>query len=265
MSSSFRYTFTKLRSLPSSLKICLRRSGYCVVSAFRTSPTVPPGAVTASCLPVNWRSGVGIKTLAMLVNQLLLGCLGLFEIWQPAIGVVKFALLNREDAERIPRTGILEIGGRKIRVAIRMRVIDTDQIHFTLARGFVGRQQVFRSQFISSRLCAHEGVFQRHGDAHQFRAVIGGAEHGAAALVGVGFSRVGDHGRPGFRFDPNHYSSQKCSLKYFSALSHKTVTMMAVSPRSANSRANSVAACTLHPEEIPTSRPSSRARRRTMA
>src|SRR5689334_5200274 len=117
MSSSFRYTFTKLRSLPSSLKICFRRSGYCVVSAFRTSPTVPPGAVTASCFPVNWRSGVGIKTLAILVDQLLFGCLGLFEVGQPAIGVVKFALLDGQHHERIPRTGILQIRFRKIRVA----------------------------------------------------------------------------------------------------------------------------------------------------
>src|SRR5437588_4394121 len=99
MSSSLRYTLTKLRSLPSSLKICLRRSGYCVVSALNTSPTVPPATATESCLPVNCLRGVGIKTLAISVNQLLFCRFRLVDVRQPAIGMVKFALLNRQHDE----------------------------------------------------------------------------------------------------------------------------------------------------------------------
>src|SRR5579872_504447 len=107
MSSSFRYTLTKLRSLPSSLKICLRRSGYCVVSVVSTSPTVAPDALTASCLPVNCRRGVGINTLAISVSQLLFRRFGLLEIRQPAVGVVEFTLLDRQHHKGIPRAGIL--------------------------------------------------------------------------------------------------------------------------------------------------------------
>src|ERR1043165_1553739 len=109
MSSSFRYTFTKLRILPSSVKICFRRSGCAEVSAFSTSPTVVPDTVTASCLPVNCRRGVGIKTLAISVTQLLLCRVALIEIGQPAIGVVELAFLDGQHHERIPRAGILQI------------------------------------------------------------------------------------------------------------------------------------------------------------
>src|ERR1039458_1437281 len=114
MSSSFKYTLTKLRTLPSSLKICLRRSGNCAVRAFSTSPTVEPATVTESCFPVNSLSGVGIKPLAISVEQLLFGRLGLVEVRQPAIGVVEFALLNGEHHERIPGAGIPQVGLRKI-------------------------------------------------------------------------------------------------------------------------------------------------------
>src|SRR5579863_8695333 len=107
MSSSLRYTLTKLRSLPSSLKICRRRSGYSVMSAFNTSPTVPPEACTESCLPVNWRRGVGIRILAILITQLLFRRVGLLEIGQPAIGVMEFTLLDRQHHERIPGARIL--------------------------------------------------------------------------------------------------------------------------------------------------------------
>src|ERR1051325_11519370 len=99
MSSSFRYTFTKLRTLPSSVKICLRRSGNWLVSSLRTSPTVPPPTITESCLPVNCRRGVGITTLGILVTQLLFGRLGLFEVGQPAIRVVELAVANRQHHE----------------------------------------------------------------------------------------------------------------------------------------------------------------------
>src|SRR5260370_320551 len=61
-----------------------------------------------------------------------------------------------------------------------------------------------------------------------------------------------------------NFWDQEFSLRYFPALSHRMVPMVADSPRAAISRASRVAAYTLQPEEIPTSSPSSRARRRTM-
>src|ERR1017187_6292650 len=131
--------------------------------AFSTSPTVEPATVTESCFPVNCRSGVGIKTLAISVDQLLFGRLGLVEVRQPAIGVVEFALLNGEHHERIPGAGIPQVGLRKIRVAIRVRVVDADQIHVALAGGAVGGQQIRGPQLIALGLRAFKGVLQRHG------------------------------------------------------------------------------------------------------
>src|SRR5271157_501291 len=264
MSSSFRYTLTKLRTLPSSLKICLRRSGNCAVSAFNTSPTVEPATVTESCFPVNCRRGVGIKILAMSVNQLLFRRFGLVEVRQPAIGVVEFALLNREHHEGIPGAGIPQVGLRKIRGAVGVRMVDADQIHTALARRAVGGLEIRGPQLIALGLRAFKGVWQRHGCHYALRVALRRAQHRAYALVGVRLARVRHHGCPGFRLDADHYSSQKCSLRYFSALSHSTVTIMAGSPLPASSRPSSVEACTLQPEEMPTSSPSSRARRRTM-
>src|ERR1039457_6719780 len=103
MSSSFKYTLTKLRTLPSSLKICLRKAGNCAVSAFSASPTVAPGTATASCLPVNCRRGVGIRTLGISVTQLLFLCRGLFDVWQPTVGVMKLAVADGKHHERVPR------------------------------------------------------------------------------------------------------------------------------------------------------------------
>src|ERR1017187_6408060 len=264
MSSSFRYTLTKLRTLPSSLKICLRRSGNCAVSAFSTSPTVEPATVTESCFPIYCRKGVGIETLAISVDQLLFRRFGLLEVRQPAIGVVEFALLNGEHHERIPGEGIPQVGLRKIGVAVRVRVVDPDQIHVALARRAVGGCEIGGPQFVALGLRAFEGVLQRHGYHYALRVAVDQAQHRADTLVGIRLSCVRYDGCPGFGLDADHYSFQKGSLKYFSALSHSTVTIIADSPRPANSRASSVEACTLHPEEMPTSSPSSRARRRTM-
>src|ERR1035441_6637919 len=145
-----------------------------------------------------------------------------------------------------------------------MRVINTNEVHVPFPGGLIGGQQVRGAEFIAGGLRAFEGVFERDGLAHDLGVAVTGAEHGAAALVRVTGTGVGHHGGPGFRFDADHSWSQKFSLRYFSALSHRMVTMVALSPRAAISRARRVAAYTLQPEEIPTSRPSSLARRRTM-
>src|ERR1035441_8107510 len=194
MSSSFKYTLTKLRTLPSSLKICLRRSGNCAVSAASTSPTVAPATVTESCFPVNWRRGEGIKTLAISVDQLLFCRFGLVEVRQPAIGVVEFALLNREHYERIPGAGIPQVGPRKIRIAVRVRVVDADQIHIALAGGAVGGKQIRGPQLVALGLRAFKGVLQRHGYHYALRVAVDQAQHGADTLVRICLLRVRYHG-----------------------------------------------------------------------
>src|SRR5580700_6322481 len=161
MSSSFKYTLTKLRTLPSSLKICLRRSGNCAVRLVSAEPTVSPATVTESCLPVNWRRGVGIRILAISVNQLLFVRFSLVGIRQPGIGVVELAFLDGQHHERIPRTGIFQIGFGKISPAIGVRVVDADQRHSPLARRLIGRQKVFAAQLIVARLLAREGIVER--------------------------------------------------------------------------------------------------------
>src|SRR5947209_20009125 len=71
MSSSFRYTFTKLRSLPSSVNRFFLTFGYCAVSAASASPTVLPDTSTESFSSVNWRSAVGIRILAISIPHYL--------------------------------------------------------------------------------------------------------------------------------------------------------------------------------------------------
>ena len=143
-------------------------------------------------------------------------------------------------------------------------MVDADQVHLAFAGGFVGGQQIFRAELVAGRLGSREGVLEGHDGAHGFLVAVGGAQHGSATFIGVGVAGVLHHGLPGFGVHLNHSSSQKCSLRYLSAPSQSTVTMVADSPRSAASRASRVAACTLAPEEMPTSRPSRRARRRTI-
>src|SRR6516165_4694733 len=132
-----------------------------------------------------------------------------------------------------------------------MRVVDADQVHLAFAGGLVGGQKVFGAKLVACGLRAFEGVLQGDGVDHDFGFAVGGTQHGAAALIRIARLGVGHHGGPGRGLDTDHSSSQKCSLRYFSALSQSTVTMVAVSPSSAISRARSVAAWTLQPEEMP--------------
>src|SRR6266852_5473652 len=67
MSSSLTYTFTKLRSLPSSVNKCLRSSPNSVVSRPNASPTVPALTSVESRLPAYGRSGVGIITFTLIL------------------------------------------------------------------------------------------------------------------------------------------------------------------------------------------------------
>src|SRR5260370_36722737 len=141
-------------------------------------------------------------------------------------------------------------------------MINADQVHLSFPGGLIGSQQVLGAEFVASRLRAFEGILQSDRFTHDFCFAVGGAKHRAAALVRRARTGMSHHDGPGFGFDADHSWSQKFSLRYFSALSHRMVTMVADSPRAAMSRASRVAADTLQPDDVPTSRPSSRARRR---
>src|SRR5882762_3564217 len=66
MSSSFKYTFTKLRSFPSSVKRCLRSSACCVVRPLSASPTVCAETSAESFFAAYTRNGVGIITFTAM-------------------------------------------------------------------------------------------------------------------------------------------------------------------------------------------------------
>src|SRR5882762_4191553 len=59
---------TKLRSRPSSVYKCLRRSPYVVVSCLSASPTVAALNSTLDCLPAKGRNAVGISSLIAIVR-----------------------------------------------------------------------------------------------------------------------------------------------------------------------------------------------------
>src|SRR5690349_11886295 len=134
-----------------------------------------------------------------------------------------------------------------------MRVVDADEVHAPGTRRFVGGEQILGPQFVTRRLRPLECVLESDSFTNVLVLAVDGAQHGAAALVRIGLARMGQHGLPRVGIDADHSSSQKCSERYFSALSQRTVTMMPGSPREARSRATTVAAWTLQPDEMPTS------------
>src|ERR1700680_2897807 len=68
MSSSFRYTLTKLRSLPASWNRCALSPPCFFVRSASSSPTVEPSASTASFLSVYGLSGVGIRIFVAMMQ-----------------------------------------------------------------------------------------------------------------------------------------------------------------------------------------------------
>src|ERR1019366_7413297 len=148
---------------------------------------------------------------------------------------------------------------------IGVRMVDADQIQFALARFTVGAQQILGAQFVSRRLRSHRDIIQHQRVAHRLVFAVDRADHGATTFIGINSLRVIHHFAPGSPVNPDHYSaSQKCSLRYLSAPSHRIVTITPFLPCSYNSFAIPRAATTLPAPEIPTSRPFSRATRLTI-
>ena len=75
--------------------------------------------------------------------------------------MIETPLLNRQNDERVPRTGVLEIGFGEVSAAIGMRVVDADQVELLLAGFAVGAQQIFGPQFVAGALRAGGDVVER--------------------------------------------------------------------------------------------------------
>src|SRR5207302_2024716 len=104
------------------------------------------------------------------------------------------------------------------------------------------------------------------GLLYQFVSIALGAEQESAALVRI-VSRSVRVDLLQFRLrqgDTHERSSQKCSLKYLSALSGKMVTITPFSPRAFSVSATLIQAASAAPLDTPTKMPSSRARCFTM-
>src|SRR6202049_5362491 len=118
MSSSFRYTLTKLRSLPASWNRCALSPPCFFVRSASNSPTVAPSASTASFLSVNGLSGVGIRILvAMELALFEIGSV-LYEIPHGHVG--RGARRDRHDHVREGRPRMIEIELRRQRRMIGM-------------------------------------------------------------------------------------------------------------------------------------------------
>src|ERR1700688_4835395 len=132
MSSSFRYTLTKLRSLPCSLYRWAFKPPCFLVKSASSSPTVAPSASTASFLSVYGLSGVGIRILvAMELALFEIGSV-LFQI--PHGHVARSARRDRHNHVREGRPRMIEIELRRPRRMIGMRVIEPEQLASQLAR-----------------------------------------------------------------------------------------------------------------------------------
>ena len=118
---------------------------------------------------------------------------------------------------------------------------------------------------IVSRIGAGVAGSRCRGHAPSFRRGL--AQQRATALVGIGlFAMSADRIIDGSRDSQYaHDSSQKRSLRYLSAESGSTVTIVASRPAAASSCAMRILATIAAAAEMPTSNPSSRASRLAIA
>src|SRR6202166_1385371 len=131
MSSSFRYTLTKLRSLPCSLYRWAFKPPCFLVKSASSSPTVAPSASTASFLSVYGLSGVGIRIFVAM--ELALFEYGAVVFQPPHRHVCCGTCRDRDDhvSERRPR--VIQIELRRTRRVVRMRMIEPQELSSKIA------------------------------------------------------------------------------------------------------------------------------------
>src|SRR5882672_6895818 len=162
MSSSFTYTFTKLRSLPSSVKRCFRKSTNSLVRWPRASPTVVAWNSAEARFPAYGRSGVGIMTFTgisflrcSLAGALDRGAVANFDAFgrkflpiviQPPGGhLLRRAVLHAHDYVAIPLPGVISVEVAGPRRMVRMRMIPAHDVHIARACRFLRSHYVFGS------------------------------------------------------------------------------------------------------------------------
>src|SRR3954471_16932427 len=125
MSSSFKYTFTKLRSFPCSLYRWAFSPACLAVRSASSSPTVAPSASTASFLSVYGRSGVGIR-IFVAMQIALLEC-GAVVLEIPHRHVCRPAACHGHNHVRKRRPCMIQIVLGRPRRMIGMRVVEPEQ------------------------------------------------------------------------------------------------------------------------------------------
>src|SRR5215471_5629333 len=149
---------------------------------------------------------------------------------------------------------------------IRMRMIETEQLAAELGGLLLGDSIVRRTHHES----APRPLFRRVRQGDCRGDAVATADEGAATLVRIGLLAVAPNLAVDLRIDDQrlhvgglrHQSSfQNFSVRYFSAPSGHTVTMIPVF----SFRATWRTAATAAPEEMPAMTPSSRASRLTMS
>src|SRR5438477_6006 len=178
MSSSFKYTLTKLRSLPCSLYRCALRPECFLVRSASSSPIVAPCASTASCLSVYGRSGVGIRIFVVAIQRALIKTGSIF-FQKPHGHRAHRSRHHRDDdvVERWPR--VIQVELRWPCRMIRMRVVKPQQLAATRARLLFGGSIVRGSHQKPATRTFLGRVRQRHRGRH----FVASADKRAAALV----------------------------------------------------------------------------------
>src|SRR5688572_9576756 len=185
MSSSFRYTFTKFRSRPSSAYRCLRRPSYFFVRSASSSPTVAPLTSTDSFLSVKGRSGVGML-MVFGMGQVFLIESGAIFTKAPRRHVLWRTAADGDDHVRERRPGVVEVVLRRSGRVVRMRVVEAEQLGSELRRARLGLAIVLRADEEAAARPILGGVGQRERGGHG--AVV--SVQRAAALVGIGLDAV---------------------------------------------------------------------------
>src|SRR5579859_939927 len=201
ISSSPIKILTKLRILPCSSSRCFFRSGKFCVSSLTVSWIVPGPTCSRAVLLVNFRNGVGIITVAIVLMLFLsvyiINDLFFFELLllveQPAPQMDGILVHNGDD--HIGKKGL-----RGLPVVLRgngrvfgMRMIDPQQGPVMIQRVGLGCHIILRRDLESSRLVAFLRIVDDEDIDNQPRAVmLLPAKKKAAAFVREGVERVFD-------------------------------------------------------------------------
>src|ERR1700722_4278527 len=198
MSSSFRYTLTKLRSLPASLNRCALSPPCFFVRSASSSPTVAPSASTASFLSVYGLSGVGIRIFVAMELALFETGSVLFEIPDGHAG--RSARHDRHNHIRERRPRMIEIELGRPRRVIGMGVIEPEQPPSNISGPLLGQPVVRRPDEKSTPRSFLGRIGQRDGGGRTTaRADQRTAAFVRVRLLAVSPDRVLD---PGAQADP---------------------------------------------------------------